>query len=180
MPQAPDRIVESGGGVTIVAANLSLIAIALDGVALAEALGVDEPLSWPPEYNGPEMFAWVRALMARHPGEPAYATWFIIGAGRLCGTAGFKGPPDAEGSVEIGYSVVQGDRRKGFATQTVALLTTRAFADPRVTTIKAETLPAGLASQQVLLKSGFVPAGSRVDPDDGPVLCFERRRKAIG
>ena len=156
---------------------MSLLDAAITGgTELAAALGVAPPASWPPEHNGPEVFAWVRGLIEQHPDQPGWNTWFIVGDGALCGTGGHKGPPDAEGSVEIGYSVIPSAQRRGFASAAVNLLVARAFRDGRVHNVRAETLPDGLASQAVLLRCGFVHAGTRLDPDDGEVVCFTRQR----
>ena len=122
------------------------------------------------------MFAWVRRLIEQYPDEAGYNTWFIVGDGMLCGTAGYKGPPDAEGSVEVGYSVIPEARRRGFASGAVALLVARAFADPRVSTVRAETMQDALPSKAVLRRCGFRQVGTRHDVDDGDVACFERRR----
>ena len=122
------------------------------------------------------MFAWVRRLIERHPDEPGYNTWFIVGDGTLCGTGGYKGPPNADGAVEIGYSVIPDAQRRGFASGAVRLLVARAFRDLRVSAVRAETLPDGIASQAVLRRCGFAEAGTRHDEDDGDVLCFELRR----
>lgn len=176
MPAQADLIIERGGNVTIVAANLFLLDIAERGEDLAAAIGAAPPAAWPPEHNDAAMFAWVRRLIEQHPDEPGYNTWFIVGDGMLCGTAGYKGPPGDDGSVEIGYSVIPEAQRRGFASGAVALLVVRAFRDPRVMAVQAETLPDGIASQAVLRRCGFVNAGTRHDADDGDVLCFQLRR----
>ena len=177
MPVKADLIIERGGNVTIVAANsLLLDAVEPGGAALADALGVAPPASWPPLYNEPEVFAWVRDMMARYPDAPDWFTWFIVADDQLCGTGGYKGPPAIDGSVEIGYSVIPECQRRGFASETVDLLVARAFRDERVRTIRAETLSDGIASQGVLRRCGFSSAGSYIDPEEGEILRFERRR----
>jgi ribosomal-protein-alanine N-acetyltransferase len=177
LPVKADLIIERGGNVTIVAANSSLLdAAEAGGTALADALGAAPPASWPPLYNGPEVFAWVRDMMGRHPEAPGWFTWFIIGDGQLCGTGGYKGPPAIDGSVEIGYSVIPECQRRGFASSTVNLLVARAFRDERVRTVRAETLTDGIATQGVLRRCGFSAAGSYIDPEEGEILRFERRR----
>jgi len=115
-------------------------------------------------------------MLDAHPGEPDCGAWYIIAGGRLVGTCGYKGPPGPTG--EIGYSVLAPEQRRGFASAAVELLVTRAFRDPRVTAVVAETLPALLPSQGVVAKCGFVADGSRIDPDDGEVVRFVRRRSA--
>jgi RimJ/RimL family protein N-acetyltransferase len=170
-------LVESEGPISIMATSLeALDAEDVGGAELARLLGVKAPPSWPPQFGGAETREWMRSLLRKHPDEPAYASWYLIAHGELVGTVGYKGPPDAEGLVEIGYSVVEERHRRGYASAGVALVTRRALADRRVTVICAETLPDGLASQGVLIKAGFARAGSRIDPDDGEVLRFERKR----
>ena len=47
---------------------------------------------------------------------------------------------------------------------------------PLVQLIRAHTLPAANASTRVLAKSGLVHVGTFIDPDDGPVWRWEKRR----
>lgn len=171
------HLTAASGDVAIIATTLALLDIERPGGAdLADALGVDRPAEWPPEHNDAPYLDWQRQLLAEHPDAPGYAGWYVIGAGELVGTAGFKGPPDVTGKVEIGYSIIAARRRRGFASGAVELLVSRAFADERVTLIVAETLPALVASQAVLRRCGFLPIGTRVDPEDGEVLRFGRKR----
>jgi ribosomal-protein-alanine N-acetyltransferase len=143
---------------------------------LATQLGARPPLIWPPDFNGTEYRHWQRGLLAKHPDEHIYAGWYIVGDGELVGTCGFKGPPNQAGEVEIGYSIIAPRQRRGYASAAAELLVARAFADPRVETVLAETPPDHLASQAVLARCGFKPIGTRLDPDHGDVLCFQRRR----
>ncbi len=177
MAVGPAPLIERGGNVTIVAANSFLLdAVEVGGAKLADALGVAPPGSWPPLYNEPEVFAWIRRMMERHPGAPGWFTWFIVADGQLCGTCGYKGPPSADGSVEIGYSVIPECQRRGIASNAVELLVARAFRDETVKAVRAETLADGTASQGVLRRCGFLAAGSYIDPEEGEILRFERRR----
>jgi RimJ/RimL family protein N-acetyltransferase len=170
-------LVETEGVISIVAASFeALDAEDAGGAELARLLGVAAPPSWPPQFNGPETRDWMRGLMRKHPDEPGYAGWYLIANGELVGTIGYKGPPDADGLVEIGYAIVDERHRLGYASAGVALLTKRALEDPRVRVIAAETLPDGAASQGVLLKAGFARTGSRIDADDGEVWRYELKR----
>ncbi|WP_299641644.1 GNAT family N-acetyltransferase [Devosia sp.] len=170
-------LVETDGNVSIIVATVALLhAEDRSSAELAGLLGVLPPIDWPPEYNGPETRQWMRGLLEAHPEEPGFGTWYIIGNGRLAGTAGYKGPPDEKGEVEIGYSVVEADRMKGYASGAVRLLVQRAFRDPRVTAVLAETLPLLVGSQAVLTKCGFTQVRRRTDPEDGEILCYAIRR----
>lgn len=167
----------TGPAVFIVPVTLQLLDIEERGAdALAAALGVQPPDEWPPEFNDEPYRRWQRGLLARHPGEPGYAGYYLIGDGELAGTCGYKGPPASDGSVEIGYSVVAPKRRRGYASAAVELLVRRAFADPRVTAVVGETLADGVASQGVLRRCGFEPDGMRPDDDGVEVMRFVRRR----
>lgn len=74
-------------------------------------------------------------------------------AGGLC----FKGPPDANGEVEIGYGTEAGYRNRGLATAAVRVLCRWALRQPGVTAVLAETEKDNLPSQRVLEKAGFHP-----------------------
>lgn len=176
-----DLLTVSAGPVAIIATSPALLDLEEAGVGpLCATLAVAPPESWPPEFNGPDYREWQRRLFAAHPDEPGYGGWYIIGAGELVGTCGYKGPPDATGEVEIGYSVIEPRRRRGYASGAVQLLVHRAFADRRVQSVCAETMPAQLSSQAVLTRCGFVLLGSRLDARDGEVYRYERKRQASG
>ena len=94
---------------------------------------------------------------------------------RVVGTCGFKGPPDADRSVEIAYFTFPGEEGRGIATAMAEALVHVARAAPRqVAIVRAHTLAERNASCRVLEKVGFQHAGSLLDPEDGPVWRWER------
>jgi RimJ/RimL family protein N-acetyltransferase len=95
-------------------------------------------------------------------------------AGLVIGSAGFKGPPDAEGMVEIAYGVVPAFQRRGYATEMAKALVDYALRDERVRLLRAHTLREANPSTRVLRKCGFDFKGEVVEPDDGPVWRWER------
>jgi RimJ/RimL family protein N-acetyltransferase len=92
----------------------------------------------------------------------------------VIGSAGFKGPPDAEGIVELAYGIVLGYQGRGYATEAAAALVAYAFASDRVRLVRAHTRPTPNASTRVLTKCGFERVGEIVDPEDGLVWRWER------
>jgi RimJ/RimL family protein N-acetyltransferase len=167
------RLRETNGNVSIVAATPMLLDLEeQSGAALAAALGVEPPASWPPPYNGPETRAWIRKVLADNPGEPGFGSWYVIGNGQLVGSAGYKGPPDEARTVEVGYSIVEAAQLRGYASGAVNLLVIRAFRDPRIVAVRAETLPELVGSQAVLKRCGFSSVGRRHDPEDGEILMY--------
>jgi len=151
----------------------------VSGEALAKALGVAPPASWPPPFNGPEIREWMRRMLLADARNSGWLGWYVIatldGVPTLTGTAGYKGRPDQKGEVEIGYGLAPAYHRRGIASAAARLLCQRALA-AGVTAVLAETLPDGTASQGVLAKAGFSRTGTRLDPDDGEVWCYRRDR----
>ena len=94
----------------------------------------------------------------------------------MIGAAGFKGPPDEAGMVEIAYGVTPSFEGQGYATEAAAALVAFAFTSGLVELVRAHTLPAANASTRVLAKCGFRHVGEVIDPDDGPVWRWERGR----
>lgn len=129
--------------------------------ALADALGVPVPPEWPPElYSRPALQAVLQQLADR--AEHGWSTWYLVGRGPgegLVGICGFKGRPDAEGAVEISYSICESFRNDGYATEAVDRLVAWAFTHDRVTQVTAETFPHLRQSIRVLEKNGFRPEG---------------------
>ncbi len=173
---------DARSGISLIAAEFShLDAEDNSAEALCGLLNVSTPFSWPPEYNGPDTRAWLRNLMTADAGSAGWLGYYVIamvdGQPMLAGTAGFKGRPDDNGEVEIGYSIIPEMHRKGVATEAIKLLIGRAFADPDVRRIKAETLPRLIPSIGVLEKCGFKQTSEGLDPEEGKTLLFALDRK---
>lgn len=122
--------------------------------------------------------AWLAALRDSHGPDPWRHGFFLVHRDirAAIGSAGFKGPPDSVGMVEIAYGVVPSFEGRGYATEAAAALVTYACRHERVQLVRAHTLPAPNASTRVLEKCGFHRTGAVVDPDDGPVWRWERGR----
>jgi ribosomal-protein-alanine N-acetyltransferase len=95
----------------------------------------------------------------------------------LIGSTGYKGPPSAEGTVEVGYSIVSDHRRRGYASEAVRGLVRHAFGVPEVRRVIAETLPELTPSIGVLRKCGFELVGEGSEPG---VIRYELARTADG
>src|SRR5215471_5373763 len=88
------------------------------------------------------------------------------------GTGGFKGPPDADGVVEIAYGIDETHRRRGYAKEVAAALVDYAVS-AHAGVIRAHTLADNIASVRVLESCGFERIGEVIDPEDGPVLRWD-------
>ena len=154
----PLRVIESRR-MTLVAATPELVAADLDGVAnFAEAIGATVPENWSPDlYETTAMRAAFELL--QDPSEHGWSLWYLLSKKheppKVLGICGFKGKPDAAGSVEIGYSVLRQFRVQGYATEAVSRLVTWAFSHQNVVEVSAETLPHLRQSIRVMEKNGF-------------------------
>jgi RimJ/RimL family protein N-acetyltransferase len=92
----------------------------------------------------------------------------------VVGSAGFKGPPDGDGMVEIGYGIVPGFQGRGYATEVAAALVTFAGESGQARLVRAHTLSSNRAPKRVLEKCGFRNVGEVMDPEDGRVNRWER------
>lgn len=119
---------------------------------------------------------WVAALRNSSRADPWRYGFFVVHreAGSVIGSAGFKGPPDSTGVVEVAYGIVPSFQGCGYATEAAAAVVAFAFASGQVRLVRAHTRPEANASTRVLLKCGFRHVGTVVDPDDGPVWRWER------
>lgn len=90
-----------------------------------------------------------------------YTAWGMYqnDSGDFVGDLCFKGLPE-NGQPEIGYGVLKECEGQGYATEAVRAACRWAFSQPGVHAVEAETDPGNAASQAVLRKVGFVPAGT--------------------
>jgi RimJ/RimL family protein N-acetyltransferase len=170
----------TAGCIRLVAATVKLLdAEEVSADQVAKLLLVKGPPSWPPLYNGPDTRQWVRTALLQDPAALGWFSWYMVGIlearPTLAGIAGFKGPPDAEGAVEIGYSVVTELQRRGLARAAVDLLCRHAFARGALAVI-AETLPELEPSQRVLANTGFEKFQTISHSEIGEIWRYKRRR----
>jgi ribosomal-protein-alanine N-acetyltransferase len=122
---------------------------------------------------------WLTALREASEPDPWRLGFRVVDreTRAVIGSAGFKGPPDAAGMVEIAYGIAPQYEGRGYATEAATALIAFAFDSPRVSLIRAHTLPVPNASTRVLTKCSLRHVGAFVDPQDGPVWRWERRRE---
>jgi [ribosomal protein S5]-alanine N-acetyltransferase len=120
--------------------------------------------------------AWRALLEGSSPANPWIHGFTLMhrASASIIGKCGFKGPPDADGVVEIAYSVNPEHEGKGYATEAAGALVSYAFSHRQVRVVRAHTLPESNASTRVLMKCGFRRVGEVIDPEDGLVWRWER------
>lgn len=97
---------------------------------------------------------------------------------RMVGFVGFHGPPDGAGRVEVGYEVLPEHRRRGYALEATRGILEWARGQG-ATRFVASVRPDNAASQGLIAKLGFRPAGSQWNAIDGTELVFELPADAL-
>ena len=155
----------------LVAATLEHIDAELrDRAELQRLLGASVPDDWPPgEYDHDAQEFFRSLLNSQGAALHGWLNWYAV-TRRAEGTrtalvagAGFFGAPSG-GVVEIGYSVVESARGRGFATEIVAALVAHALSHAHVTEVVAHTSDANVASTRTLLRCGFARVGPGTEP----------------
>ncbi len=137
--------------------------------SLGKLLGVRVPLLWT-EYGDP-IFRFSLERVRENPDEVIWWTYLPILKQEkvLIGSCGYKGPPDKDGIVEIGYEITSEFRGLGLATELAQGLIDYAFGFAEVKAIKAHTLAHLNPSCSVLRKCGLHKTAELFDPDDGDI-----------
>ncbi|HSP21692.1 MAG TPA: GNAT family N-acetyltransferase [Planococcus sp. (in: firmicutes)] len=91
-----------------------------------------------------------------------WGVWMVVrrATGQTIGDAGFKGMPNSDGVVEIGYGIAAEAQNQGFATEAAKGLINWAFRTGRVKRVIAECTHGNVASIKVLEKLGLHRTGS--------------------
>jgi RimJ/RimL family protein N-acetyltransferase len=174
---SPKHIIETENLQLIACEPEHFEALLRDRQELGALLNIQVSYSWPvfPESASPHVYAFIKKNLSQ-------IQWgfylFVHKQDRiLIGEGGFKGKPDEEGIVELGYALIPEYRRRGLATQAAHGLARYAFSHPEVRIVQAHTLPDGAESINVLKKLGMKLIGTFHDPEDGDVLRWRVERK---
>lgn len=136
-----------------------------DRSQFSRLLGAHVPAGWPPPLNDADSTEWFARYLEENPDGVGWSCWyFVLRGGEACGRVAigngcFKGKPTADGTVEVGYSLLEEYQGKGYATEAVRSLLAWAFGHPQVGRVIAETYPDLRPSIRVLEKNGFTHAG---------------------
>lgn len=150
---------------------------ALHALAAGHTAQLD-PTYATPFLTGPECdWLWPHrsAQVRNSPGHAPWISRLIVDArlDQVVGVAGFHGPPDASGMVEVGYQVDPALRRRGYARRALEILLDVARTHPDVRTVRATISPDNVASLALIDGYGFVERGEQWDDEDGLEIIYE-------
>lgn len=140
-------------------------AVMKGGAALSQLLEVQVSEPWT---EFPEGILISYDQMKSDPSLYGWFFYFIIhkAENKIIGNGGYKGKPDEQGVVEIGYEIMPDYRGQGYATEMVKGLLNNAFSYPEVNKVIAHTLPDYNASVRVLQKAQLKFNGVLKDFED--------------
>ena len=155
------------GRIELIPSSAAHIRIELESPGLlAGKLNARISKNWPSgEYDRDAMEFFLSCFEKGGEAVQGWYGWYAIkidsqdGERALVGAAGYFGPPDKDGQVEVGYSVLPEWQRRGYATEMVDLLVSHAFAFPETHRIIAHTVAENEGSIKVLISNGFSHAG---------------------
>lgn len=125
--------------------------------ALERELGCPYRGELPEEAELRKAWQQLTAIRGDRNRYPYRTAWMLVHRqeGAIIGTAGFLGPPDQRGEMEIRYAMGRAHRGQGYMTEAVEAICRWALEQPGVRHITAETDLMGRASQRVLEHLGF-------------------------
>ena len=136
-----------------------------DRSKFSKLLNARVPDTWPPEFNDHETMSFFLRRLEEAPDQVGWWAWYFVLNNQetseriLIGNGGFKGKPTPDGTVEIGYSLLQEFQSFGYGTEAIKALISWAFKHPEVQRVIAETLPELKPSQRILEKCQFTNIG---------------------
>lgn len=148
-------------------------AIRMGNNVLARVMGVNVPKKWT-EFRDtftPSYHRW-----KAHPPLRDWWVYLIVykPSNMLIGSCGYKGEPDSNGCVEIGYEITPTHRAMGLGYETAFALVEHAFKQRGVLKVIAHTLPEESPSVRILERIGFIRTDDNFnDPDEGVLWRWE-------
>ena len=128
-----------------------------DREAAARLLGVTLSVEWPQV----DLLDVLTLQAAASPNDEPFGVWVIIEreSATVVGDIGFMGPPGADRTVEIGYSVTPDRRGRGYATEAARALVDWALGQPQAGVVVAGCDRESAPSIRILERIGFIRTG---------------------
>jgi len=94
-------------------------------------------------------------------GPTGFESWIIIKKEgmKIIGDVGFKGIPNQAGEIDLGYGIIESERKNGYAFEAAKALSNWAFLHPYVKKITAKCLIENNGSAKILEKLNFKNVG---------------------
>jgi RimJ/RimL family protein N-acetyltransferase len=169
------------GLATIRAERLELLSLSPEAIdeLLAGTSELGAPAGWPDEHDA-SFLRLRRDQMLQEPARREWGVRAVLLEGSMIGHAGFHGPPGVNGpgagdAVELGYTIFEPWRGRGYATEAARALMRWAGEAHGIRRFIASVAPGNEPSLAIVRRLGFVQTGEQWDEEDGLELVFELR-----
>lgn len=142
--------------------------------AEVEKLGLKVNKAWPTDDTRDILPIIVEVLKENEPS--GFETWMIVKKdnSEVIGDIGFHGEPDEASEVEIGYGIVEEERKNGFGFEAARAIFNWAMEKESVNVIKADCLINNIPSAKILKKLGMKETNR-----DDELIYWRYDKKAI-
>ena len=154
------------GRLELVPASLAILTSDLrDRTELPRLLDAAVPAAWPPPLLDTEALTEFVRLKTENT-DPRFVAWYwvlvdpVAKTRTLIGSGGIASIATEKDTVILGYSVLDGFRNRGYATEAIRHLVPVIFSLPGIRKIMATTYPDLKPSIRVLEKTGFICTGT--------------------
>ena len=159
----------------LISISPSFIQALLDGRQdeAAPIIGCAIPNGWPDEHDA----HFLRLRLDQMREDPTTQQWLaraivLRDDGEMVGHIGFHGPP-TDGWTELGYTVLEPHRRRGYAEEAILSMMRWVRDRHRIDTFRLSIAPGNEPSLALAAKLGFTKIGEQTDPEDGLEYVFE-------
>ena len=131
--------------------------IAGDAERAGQLAGVEFPAGWPEEREAREGLPWHLRHLHADAEQVPWRIRVIVErcSGTVVGSINLKGPPSADGDVEIGWGIEERYRRRGYALEAAAAVVAWVSAQPGVKSLSATVPDDNAASLRLAAKLGM-------------------------
>jgi RimJ/RimL family protein N-acetyltransferase len=162
--QAPQRpaLIETARLYLVVLLSQEIRAlIAADTERASRLSGVVFPPGWPESDDAREGLPWHLAYLEADKRHTPWRIRVVVERAThlVVGSVNLKGPPDEDGTVEIGWGISEARRRRGYALEAASAVIDWVIGQPGAKSLTATIADDNVASQQLAARLGFVRTG---------------------
>ena len=147
----------------IIPASLEFIKLLLanEYSRAGELMDVVVPNGWPNDPEAVEGLSWHSMALERDPNERLWRIRLVVLRSNrtVIGSINLKGLPDKEGTVETGWGISEGYRRKGIATRATEEVMQWVYSQPGVKRVIATIPKNNPGSERVAERLGMIETG---------------------
>lgn len=141
--------------------------------SILQRLKLKKSPSWP-RNDTKDALAFMASDLKKQRFTTGFEIWVIVlkDTRTIIGDIGFKGTPNFLGEVEIGYGIVEEERKKEFGFEACCAMVDWAFTNPEVMTVRAESDINNEGSIKILKKANMIEIDRNED-----YIFFQRTRE---